>query len=59
MTYKTTSEIAGVELILCKDESIWLLSSGQDKPLATHSQLGGYGNLGLNNRGVISFKHFA
>ena len=45
VTYKVNSEIAGVELILCKDESIWLLSRGQAKHLAKHTQLGGYGNL--------------
>lgn len=39
---KTTSEVNNVEILRCKDSSVWLLSS-QDKTLAKHTILGGYG----------------
>ena len=39
---KCTSEINGVELILGKDSSLWLLA-GADKLINKHAQLGGFG----------------
>eukprot|EP00438_Fugacium_kawagutii_P021208 Skav201605 [mRNA] locus=scaffold152:965507:966238:- [translate_table: standard] len=39
---KTVSEIANVELVLCKDGSVWLVAS-QDKAVTKHALLGGFG----------------
>ena len=39
---KTVSEISSVQLVLCRDGSIWLLSN-QDKTLPKHQLLGGVG----------------
>lgn len=39
---KCSSEIANVELLLAKDKSVWLLAS-QDRTIAKHQTLGGYG----------------
>ena len=39
---KVSSEVANVELILCKDASVWVVAA-QDKTLAKHVVLGGAG----------------
>ena len=39
---KCNTEIASVQLVLAKDKSVWLVSS-QDKALARHQVLGGFG----------------
>ena len=39
---KCNSEVANVELLLAKDQSVWLLAS-QDRSIPKHQTLGGYG----------------
>lgn len=39
---KVTSELSNVELALCKDDSLWIISQ-QDKLIAKHATIGGYG----------------
>lgn len=39
---KTVSEVANVELVLCKDGTVWMVAS-QDKTVAKHAPLGGFG----------------
>ena len=39
---KVVSEVGGIELVLCKDKSVWLLAS-QDKTVGKHTVVGGFG----------------
>eukprot|EP00435_Cladocopium_sp_Y103_P036313 s1407_g9.t1 len=40
--HKTASEVAHVDILLCKDGTVWLMSN-QDKAVPKHALLGGYG----------------
>ena len=43
LAHRTASEVSGVEILMMKDESFWLVAPTGNKTVPRHSQIGGFG----------------